>query len=99
METHNLQSILPASPDGPPRVVLHDAAKFKVIVLVLPPGGTIPPCKMLSHVIFTVVEGEIQVTVDGAPRTLRSGECLITEPATLSMHSAGGARVMGTQIH
>ncbi len=29
---------------------------------------------------------------------LQSGQCLITEPATLSMQSDTGVRLMGTQI-
>ncbi|MDP2873368.1 MAG: cupin domain-containing protein [Bacillota bacterium] len=99
MNIHRLRALDPGPPDGPPRKVLHESAKFKALLIMLPPGGVIPPCEMSSHVIFTVIEGAVEVTVNGDPVALTDGDCLITEPATLSMRSAGGARVMGTQIH
>ncbi|MBE0477503.1 cupin domain-containing protein [Candidatus Aerophobetes bacterium] len=78
--------------------VFHKAKEFKTLIIALSPGDKIPVCEMSSHVIFYVVEGEAEVTVDEEKITIREGQCLITKPATLSMRTEGGVRIMGMQI-
>ena len=78
--------------------VFYQIEEFKTILVELPPGGEIPICEMIPHVIFTVIEGAVEITVNGKKVMLQSGQCLITEPATLSMQSDTGVRLMGTQI-
>jgi len=99
MKTYNLKALAPAPAGGPPRIELHSEPKFKVILITLPRGGAIPTCEMASRVIFTVIDGTVEITVNKVRSALGSGECLITEPAFVSMRSSSGARVMGTQIH
>jgi hypothetical protein len=71
---------------------------FKARIIVLESGGRIPECRMDSHVMFYVVEGEVQLFCDGKRTVLKEKQVFITEPALLSMESASGARLMGVQI-
>ncbi len=78
--------------------VFYKAKEFKARIIELPPGGEIPTCEMTSHVIFYVLEGEAEVKVNLEKATIKEGQCLITEPATLSMKTEKGVRMMGIQI-
>ena len=78
--------------------VFYDADEFKTRIVELEPGGEIPTREMKSYVIFYVVSGSAEVRVDGDVVNLKEGQCLITEPATLSMRSENGVRIMGIQI-
>ena len=80
------------------RNVFHEAKEFRTRIVELPPGGEIPNCEMASHVIFFVVSGAAEVKVNQAVVNITEGQCLITEPATLSMKTENGVRIMGTQI-
>jgi mannose-6-phosphate isomerase-like protein (cupin superfamily) len=53
---------------------------------------------MSSHVIFYVLDGKVNVTVNSESAVLNEKQCLITEPATISMKTKYGARLMGIQI-
>ena len=78
--------------------VFYQTGEFKMRVIDLPPGGNIPVCEMASHVIFYVMDGEADVTVNLESMVLKEKQCLVTEPATLSMKTKGGARLLGIQI-
>ncbi len=78
--------------------VFYQNDEFKTILVELPPGGEIPVCKMIPHVVFTVIEGAVEITVNGDKVLIQAGQCLITEPATISMQTTTGVRLMGTQI-
>ena len=57
-----------------------------------------PICEMASHVIFYVLNGEARVTVNSETVEIKEKQCFITEPATLSMTTEKGVRLMGIQI-
>ena len=78
--------------------VFYQAKEFKTRIIELPPGGQMPVCEMESHVIFFVLNGEVKVTVNSESAELKEKQCLITEPATLSMKTTGGVRILGVQI-
>ncbi len=78
--------------------VLRVEEEFKLRHILLSEGEKIPPCEMSTYVIFVVLHGEAEVTVDGESVTLSKGKCLITEPATLSMKTEKGAKILGIQI-
>lgn len=80
------------------RNVFYSAKEFQARVIELPPGGEIPTCEMASYVIFYVVEGAAQVRVDQEEVAIVQGQCLITEPATLSMKTDSGVRMMGIPV-
>lgn len=79
--------------------VFYKAKEFKARIIELPPGGEMPKCEMDSYVIFYVVQGAAEVRVDEEKANLEKGKCLITEPATLSMKTEEGVKIMGIQVH
>lgn len=71
---------------------------FKARIVELPPGGKMPECQMESYVVFTVIEGTAMVVVNQQATRLHAGQCFITEPATLSMTTDSGVKIVGLQI-
>jgi hypothetical protein len=57
-----------------------------------------PKCDMASYVIFYVVEGIAEVMVNQGKASIKEGQCLISEPATLSMKTDRGVKIVGIQI-
>ena len=57
-----------------------------------------PTCEMASYVIFYVIEGAAEVRVNQEIININEGQCLITEPATLSMRTNDGVKLMGIQV-
>ena len=80
------------------KTVFYQVKEFKTRIVELPPGGEMPACRMASHVIFYVLDGEVSVTANSATAELKEKQCLITGPATLSMRTEKGVRLMGIQI-
>jgi quercetin dioxygenase-like cupin family protein len=80
------------------RNVFHQTPEFKMRVIDLPPGGSIPLCEMASHVVFVCIDGEAFVTVDGEEAALTAAQGVVTEPATVSMRTDVGAKLLGVQI-
>jgi quercetin dioxygenase-like cupin family protein len=78
--------------------VFYQQDAFKARVIDLEAGGEMPTCQMESYVLFYVISGNAQVTVNHEIAELSEGHCLITEPATLSMKTKNGVRMMGIQI-
>jgi len=78
--------------------VFFNGDQFKARIIALPAGGTMPECQMHTAVIFYVVSGEVEVTVEGEARHLDAGHCLIGEPGRYSMQTSVGARMLGVQI-
>ncbi len=78
--------------------VFYKAKEFKARIIELPPRGEMPTCEMESYVIFFVVNGAAEVSVNKETANLETGQCLITEPATLSMKTKDGVKIMGVQI-
>jgi len=78
--------------------VFYSTPEFKTRIIELPAGGKMPQCEMESHVIFVVIDGTALVTVEQEQTQVQAGQCLITEPATLSMKTANGVKILGIQI-
>ncbi len=78
--------------------VFHKAEQFKARIIELPANGDMPACEMKSHVVFYVISGAATVSANEKSAILEEGQCLITEPATLSMKTTDGVRIMGIQI-
>ena len=78
--------------------VFYQTEEFKTRIIELPPGGDIPTCEMASYVIFYILDGEVRVTLNSETVELKEKQCLITEPAKISMTTASGVKLMGIQI-
>ncbi len=79
--------------------VFYHSKGFKTRIINLSAGEKIPECEMASYVIFLVLQGRATVTVNSEESVMDAGKCLISEPATLSLKTKNGAKVMGIQIN
>ena len=98
MEIFHLSEIADFPYEQRVKNVFYQSDEFKVRIIVLQTGGEIPLCEMSESVIFYVLEGNVEVKVNAESAILKENHCLITEPATISMKSKNGARLMGIQI-
>lgn len=98
MQIFNLKTIKSYSYEDRHKNVLYKAKEFKTRIIELPPGGEMPTCEMASYVVFYVIRGTAEVEVNQQKTILKEGQCLITEPATLTMKTQNGVKMMGIQI-
>lgn len=78
--------------------VFYEGALFKARIVELLAGGEMPDCEMASHILFYVIQGEAQVRVNEQVARIEEGQCLISEPATISMKTVAGVKLLGVQI-
>lgn len=78
--------------------VFYEIEEFSGMVIDLPTGGSMSPCEMDSYELFYVIAGGVEVPVDEETTKLQQGSCIVTEPATLSMYTEEGVRVLGVQV-
>ena len=78
--------------------VFYKTDEFKARIIELPQGGEMPTCEMDSYVIFLAIEGDVNIRIDHRNAILKEGQCLIAEPATFSMKTDNGVKMMGIQI-
>jgi mannose-6-phosphate isomerase-like protein (cupin superfamily) len=78
--------------------VLFQSGAFKVRLIQLEAGGEIPPCRMATDVIFCVLQGKGIITVNGKTNQVKPHSLIITNPATISMRSKDGMKLLGIQI-
>ena len=98
MQIFNLKTIKSYPYNERDKNVFYKANEFKTRIIELPPGGEMPTCEMASYVVFYVIKGTIEIKVNQEKTILKEGQCLITEPATLTMKTQNGVKVMGVQI-
>jgi len=78
--------------------VLYKSEDFKIRVIDLPEQGSMPECNMETHVVFVLMQGQVDITVNGQVHSLSEKQSLASEPAVFSMKTNTGAKVMGIQI-
>lgn len=78
--------------------VLFKADEFKVRIIDLKKGQQLPLCEMSSYVIFINMEGEAEITVNSEKAILKEGQFLVSEPATFSMLTENGVKMLGIQV-
>lgn len=98
MQVFDLSTMEAFSHEQRERNVFYQTPEFKARIIDLGPGGAMSECHMTHDVVFYVLRGQLTVTVDSDSAVLTDGQCLVTGPATISMHSENGARLMGLQI-
>ena len=98
MQAFNLKTMKSYPYEERDKNVFYKAKEFKARIIELPPGGEMPTCEMLSYVIFYVLKGTAEAKVNQEKIILKEGQCLISEPAILSMQTQDGVKMMGIQI-
>ena len=71
---------------------------FKVRVIDLAKNEEIPCCEMKDSVIFYVIDGEGEIEVNSKKGKIFTGNCVITEPARISIKTKNGIKMLGIQI-
>ena len=99
MKIVNLYSMTAHTLEEKDKNVFFETQEFKTRIIELPEQGKIPECDMTSYVIFVVVRGEAELTVNEERKSMREGDVMITEPARVSLYSEKGVRIMGIQVH
>jgi hypothetical protein len=67
-------------------------------LISLGPVESMPKCDMTTYVIFVEIEGEAEVDVGTDRGAISRGQCLVSEPATLSMRTNAVVRLLGIQV-
>lgn len=98
MEIFDLNDIRVHPLEERDRNVLFQNETFKVRLIQVDPEGEIPPCSMATNVLFCVLQGEGVITVNDRPNEVKPHSLIITPPATISMKSEDGMRLLGIQI-
>ncbi len=98
MQVFNLKAMKSHPYEERDKNVFYKANEFKTRIIELPPDGEMPTCEMTSYVIFYVIKGTTEVKVNQEKAILKEGQCLISEPATLSIKTQNGVKMMGIQI-
>ena len=99
MRVVDLKAMISDSYEEREKNIIYNVKEFKVRSIKLPADGKMPDCEMPPYVIFYVIEGSVDITVNQEKATINEGQCLISdEPATISMRSINGATIMGIQI-
>jgi quercetin dioxygenase-like cupin family protein len=78
--------------------VLFQSETFKVRLIQVEAGGEIPPCAMAMNVIFCVLQGKGLITVNDQSNQVKPHSLIVAPPATISMKSNEGMRLLGIQI-
>lgn len=98
MQVFDLKAMVSYPYEEREKNVFYKATGFKARIIELLPGGEMPTCEMISYVLFYVIKGRVEVKVNQKKATIKEGQCLITEPAMLSMKTDIGVKMMGLQI-
>ena len=78
--------------------VVFQSEAFKVRLIELEAGGEIPRCNMAMNVLFCILQGEGVIVVNEVSNQVKPHSLVITPPATISMKSEKGMKVLGIQI-
>lgn len=79
--------------------VFYKADKFKMRIIELNANQDLPECEMKSHVIFFLIKGKVEATVNKEKTILTEGQLLVSEPAIFSMKAIESSRLVGIQIN
>jgi len=79
--------------------VFYRADEFKMRIIELSVNQELPECEMNSHVVFFLIKGKIEATVNKEKTILTEGQLLVSEPAIFSMKALETSRIVGVQIN
>lgn len=98
MQIFNLAE-MPAFPyEERDKNVFYNTKEFKVRIIKLLGKEEIPKCVMDSFVIYYVLEGKAELSVNEDKSIIEAGMCIIIDPGTFSLKTKEGIKIMGIQI-
>ncbi len=98
MQIFNIKKIKSFPFEEREKNVFFKTREFKTRIIKLSSREQIKSCKMDSYVIFYVIEGSAKIMVDNELSEIKEGDCLISEPATLSLRTENGVKILGIQV-
>ena len=81
MNKTNVKKLISFSQQEPYKEIFYDHGNLKAQVVGLKVGQIIPPCKMNNDVLFYVIEGEGEITVDNEKESLFPGISVVVPKA------------------
>ena len=99
MKVFSLKEMLAYPYEERDKNVFFKSPEFKTRIIALAPGEKLPDCEMKSHVIFYIISGHAEYTINGESGELTEGEYLISEPGDYSISTRTGVKILGIQIH
>jgi len=99
MKTFDLNSLLVFPFEEREKNVFYKADEFKMRIIELKADQELPECEMQSHVIFMLIAGKVEVSVNHEKFILSLGEFLVSEPAIFAMKALDDSRLIGIQIN
>lgn len=77
MHKTELKTLVVFSSEGPAKNVFYDQGNIKAHLVCLKAGQVIPPCKMGNDVLFYVIQGDGEISVDNEKEALFAGVSVI----------------------
>ncbi|OIO73707.1 MAG: hypothetical protein AUJ85_07300 [Elusimicrobia bacterium CG1_02_37_114] len=77
MHKTDINKLIKYSDDKPQKEIFYDSGGLKAQVVCLKAGQIIPPCKMTNDVLFYIIEGNGEITVDNKKEALFAGVSVI----------------------
>ncbi|GAB4452751.1 MAG: hypothetical protein Fur0028_08250 [Bacteroidales bacterium] len=99
MKTFDINSIKAFSYTEREKNVFYKADEFKMRIIELAENQELPECEMKSYVIFFLVKGKVEATVNIEKTILNEGQFLVSEPAIFAMKAIENSRLIGIQIN
>jgi len=99
METFDIRSLQAFPYSEREKNVFYQIEEFKMRIIELKENQELPECEMNSHVIFFLVKGKVEATVNNEKTVLTESQCLVSEPAIFSMRAIEASRLVGIQIN
>ena len=99
MKTFDINSIQAFPFSEREKNLFYKAEEFKMRIIELATGQELPDCEMKSHVIFFLIKGNVETTVNMEKTILTEGQLLVSEPANFSMKALEASRLLGIQIN
>lgn len=79
--------------------VFFNTKEFKMRIIELQEYQELPKCEMQSYVVFFLVKGKVEITVNKEKTLLTEGQFLVSEPAIFLMKAIENSRLIGIQIN
>lgn len=98
MNVHDLRMMASAEPGRHRTEVFFENGLFKARMISIGAAATIPTCVMATYVLFSVLEGEVELSRNDERVLMKTGMVFITDPASISMTSPNGAKLLGLQL-
>lgn len=77
MNAFNIKEMTGFSSDRILKTVFYEQGNLKAQIMCLSAGQVIPPCRMDHDVLFYVVEGQGEITIDNESQSVIIGHCVI----------------------